>query len=110
MKDLLPFLLLSLTTTAFSQCYNCGMFGMLADAHEDVYVARFTAELDSIQLESARTCEVLTCPVSVLSVKARTRNTILEIMIEHPKFNDVPYRIKYPTGSWGIVADIPGYW
>jgi hypothetical protein len=103
-------LLLFLTTTAYGQCYNCGMFGMLADHYEDIYVARFTVDLDSIQLESAKSCEVFTAPVTVTEVKARRRMTRLELYIHHPKFNDVPYRIRYPSGSWGIVNGGPGYW
>lgn len=80
------------------------MFGLLNDNFEEVYVARFTTQLDSIQLESARSCEVLTVPVTLESVKKRNSRTTIYMKIEHPRFDGASYRIKYPTGAWGQVS------
>tara|TARA_Y100000816_G_scaffold135275_1_gene95594 strand:- start:4237 stop:4539 length:303 start_codon:yes stop_codon:yes gene_type:complete len=94
--------------TISAQAYNCGMFGMLEDSYGETYVARFYDGLESISLESALTCETIVCDVKVFDVKHRRYNTVIWITIEHPKFNDVPYRIKYPTGSWGVVNKSTG--
>ena len=97
------FLSLLFAMEAKAQAYNCGMFGMLQDMYGETYVARFNPNLETIKLESAVTCESIECKVDVFDVKRRRKNTILWINIIHPKFDDMPYRIKYPTGSWGII-------
>tara|TARA_B100001057_G_scaffold315511_1_gene315625 strand:+ start:4573 stop:4923 length:351 start_codon:yes stop_codon:yes gene_type:complete len=97
------FLSLLFAMEANAQAYNCGMFGMLEDSYGETYVARFYEGLDSISLESAITCETIVCNVEVFDVKHRRYKTVIWITIDHPKFNDMPYRIKYPTGSWGVV-------
>lgn len=104
MKYFLLPLLFTLSSAVSAQCYNCGMFGLLMDNFDEVYVARFTTELDSIQLESARTCNILTVPVTLESVKQRSIKTTIYMKIEHPRFDGASYRIKYPTGSWGVVT------
>lgn len=86
------------------------MFGMLMDNHDEVYVARFTTQLDSITLESALDCEIIKAKVTVEEVSRGLRKTKLFLRIEHAKFNGAPYRIKYPTGAWGMVNGEPGYW
>ena len=91
------------STTISAQAYNCRMFGMLEDLNGDLYVARFDESLESIMLESALTCDVIHAGVKVFDVKVKRKNTIIWLMIDHELFNDVPYRIKYPTGSWGII-------
>tara|TARA_A200000159_G_C7101623_1_gene246853 strand:+ start:142 stop:507 length:366 start_codon:yes stop_codon:yes gene_type:complete len=97
------FLSLLFAMEANAQAYNCGMFGMLQDMYGETYVARFNEGLETIKLESALTCESFTSNVEVIDVKHRRRNSIVWIEIEHVKFNDMPYRIKYPAGSWGIL-------
>tara|TARA_R100000541_G_scaffold39763_4_gene47514 strand:- start:208 stop:495 length:288 start_codon:yes stop_codon:yes gene_type:complete len=79
------------------------MFGMLEDVNGDLYVARFAESLESIMLESALTCDIIYTDVKVFDVTVRRKNTIIWIVIDHELFNDVPYRIKYPTGSWGLI-------
>lgn len=110
MRFLSTLFALLLTASVHAQCHRCGMFGMLQDNFEEVYVARFTAELDSIQLESARTCEVITAPCELQEVSRGSRFTKIYLRIDHPRFDGADYRIKYPTGDWGIVSDSPGYW
>ena len=97
------FLSLLFAMEANAQAYNCGMFGMLQDMYGETYVARFNHNLETIQLESATTCDHIVCKVDVFDIKRRRKNTVLWITIEHPRFDDMPYRIKYPTGSWGII-------
>ena len=110
MRFLSTLLLLGFFATANGQCYRCGMFGMLMDNHDEVYVARFTTQLDSITLESALDCEIIKAKVTVEEVSRGLRKTKLFLRIEHAKFNGAPYRIKYPTGAWGMVNGEPGYW
>tara|TARA_B100001057_G_scaffold480472_1_gene553352 strand:+ start:892 stop:1248 length:357 start_codon:yes stop_codon:yes gene_type:complete len=99
------FLTLLLSKEASSQAYNCGMFGMLEDNYGETYVARFHEGLDDISLESALTCEIIECNVKVFDIRHRRYSTVVWINIEHPKFDGAPYRIKYPTGSWGIISN-----
>ena len=101
--SLAVFLTLLLCKECTAQAYNCGMFGMLQDMYGETYVARFNEDLESIQLESATTCDHIVCKVEVFDIKRRRKNTILWMNLIHPKFDDMPYRIKYPTGSWGII-------
>ena len=103
MRSLSVIIAMLVSGTISAQAYNCGMFGMLEDSYGETYVARFYDGLESISLESALTCETIVCDVKVFDIKHRRYNTVIWITIEHPKFNDVPYRIKYPTGSWGVV-------
>lgn len=110
MKTLLTVVLMITSTLSYGQCHKCGMFGMLSDNYEDLWVARFTHELDSIRLESAQTCQVLVVPCEVYEVRNGKRKTILSLRIKHRKFDGAPYRIRYPTGAWGIVKGQPGYW
>ena len=110
MRILSTLLLLGFLATANAQCYRCGMFGMLMDNYDELYVARFTTQLDSITLESARSCEVIKAKIQVEEVSRGLRKTKLFLKIDHKNFNGAPYRIKYPTGAWGLINDEPGYW
>jgi len=59
------FLSLLFAMEANAQAYNCGMFGMLQDMYGETYVARFNENLETIQLESAVTCESIVCNVEL---------------------------------------------
>ena len=110
MKTLATAIILLFAQAAYGQCHNCGMFGMLEDNYEELYVARFTTQLDSIRLESATTCQVIVAPCEVIEVRRKKRHTILSLRIAHARFNGAPYRIRYPTGAWGLVKGSPGHW
>lgn len=91
------------SSTMVGQAYNCGMFGMITDDYGNGYIGRFDLTLDSVSLESMATCDVFTAPILVWDIKNGKKNTIIWMDIQHYHFDDVGYKIKYPTGSWQII-------
>jgi len=99
-----------LSTTSFSQAYHCGMFGMIEDDYGRMYIGNFNTTLDSIKATNVVTCDVTTVPIEIISVTHRRRYTYIHLYIKGKEFDDLPYRIKYPTGAWGIISNEPGHW
>ena len=98
------------STTISAQAYNCGLFGIIEDDLGNGYVGRFDTMMDSVQLESMATCDIITAPIEVIDIRNRKRWTTLWLYIKHDDFDDSGYRIKYPSGSWDIrrlKADVP---
>ena len=105
MRSLSVIIAMLVSSSVMGQAFNCGMFGLIADNHEQVYVGRFDLTLDSVQLESIHTCEVITAPINVWDIHNRKRWTVIWMDIDHPKFDGAGYKIKYPSGSWQIIRE-----
>ena len=110
MRSLLLIVLTGLSITSFSQAYHCGMFGMIEDDYYRMYIGNFNTTLDSIKATNVATCEVTTLPIEIIEVKRKRRYSYIYLYIKGKDFDEAPYRIKYPTGAWGIISDQPGNW
>ncbi len=110
MRSLSVIIAMLVSGTISAQAYNCGLFGIITDDYNNPYVGRFDNMMDSVQLESAATCEVLTAPIEVIDIRNGKRWTTLWVLVKHEDFDDVGYKIKYPSGSWDIrrlKANVP---
>ena len=105
MRSLSVILLMLVSTTISAQAFNCGLFGVITDDYGQSYVGRFDMQLDSVQLESMATCEKFTAPIEVYDIRNGRWFTKIWMFIEHKDFDDIGYKIKYPSGSWQIMRE-----
>lgn len=105
MRSLLLIVLTGLSFTSFSQAYQCGMFGMIEDDFNRMYIGNFDTSLDSIMVTNVVNCESKTIPIEIISVTHRRRYTYIFMYIKDTQFDTTPYRIKYPKGAWGIISN-----
>ena len=102
MRHLLTIGIMLVSGTISAQAYNCGLFGIITDDYHNDYVGRFDTMMETVTLESSNTCEFITAPIEVVDIRNGKRWTKLWVLIKHEDFDDVGYKIKYPTGSWSI--------
>lgn len=81
------------------------MFGLINDDTDMPYFGRFDVTLDSVELESAATCEIVHSEIEVVDITRRKRWSKIYIKILHENFDDAMYIIKYPTGSWNVMKE-----
>ena len=105
MRSLLLIVLVGLSFTSFSQAYHCGMFGMIEDDYQRMYIGNFDTSLDSIMVTNVVNCESKTIPIEIISINHRRRYTYIYMYIKDKQFDTTPYRIKYPKGAWGIISN-----
>lgn len=105
MRSLSVIILMLVSSSVMGQAFNCGMFGIIDDDAGVPHIGRFDASLDSIQLESAVTCDIIHSCVEVTDIKHRKRWSKIYIKIMHENFDDAWYVIKYPTGSWNVMKE-----
>ena len=116
MRSLSVIILMLVSTTISAQAFNCGLFGIITDDYDNPYLGRFDAMMDSVTLESANTSDLISAPFKVFDIRNGKRWTKLLIFIGHESFDDIGYKIKYPTGSWNIrrlnanVPDTDPWW
>ena len=108
MRSLSVIIAMLVSGTISAQAYNCGLFGMITDDYGQAYVGRFDMQLDSVQLESMATCETFTVPIEVFDIRNGKWFTKIWMFIEHKDFDDIGYKIKYPSGSWQIMREKAG--
>jgi len=82
------------------QAYNCGMFGAVSDDYGHYHIGRFDEGMNTVSLESVRTCEIIIADVTVWAVKVGRKYTKVNLDIKHKDFDDAGYYIKYPNQAW----------
>lgn len=105
MRSLQLIIAMLVSSTMMGQAFNCGMFGLINDDAGVPYFGRFDVTLDSIELESAATCEIIHSKIEVTDITRRKRWSKIYIKILHEDFDDAWYIIKYPTGSWNVMKE-----
>ena len=105
MRSLSVIIVMLVSSSVMGQAYNCGMFGLINDDTDMPYFGRFDVTLDSVELESAATCEIIHSEIEVIDITRRKRWSKIYIKILHEDFDDAWYIIKYPTGSWNVMKE-----
>lgn len=103
MRSLSVIILMLVSSSAVGQAFNCGMFGMLKDDRGYQYIGRFNDQMDYVRLESLATCEVIVADIEVFDIRNGKRTTVIWMNIDNEFFDDLGYKVKYPTGSWNLI-------